>query len=101
MVPSKSSKTESNQHDRECPQRRRAQVDQDADPAATNTLYLVLFADYSKGFMARSKDCASRRFFDLDGTQLSGEPRLTMVVRSLGDYAPGDEDGFWALVALV
>ena len=63
-----------------------------------NDLYLVAFRGGSKGFMARNEDSAALAFFDAGGERLYGDPGWNMVVRCLGSYAPGDEDGFWALV---
>ena len=48
--------------------------------------------------MARNEDSAALAFFDAGGERLYGDPGWNMVVRCLGSYAPGDEDGFWALV---
>lgn len=71
------------------------------DPSATNSLYMIAFRDGSKGFMARSQDSAALAYFDEDGDPILCHPGWNMVVRELGRYAPGDEDGFWALVARV
>jgi len=49
--------------------------------------------------MARCEDTAALGFFNIDGDPIYGDPGWNMVVPELGEYAPGDEDGFWALVA--
>ena len=66
-----------------------------------NTLSLVAFHDGSRGFMAKNEEADALGFFDLDGERLYSNPGLMMEIRLLGEYAPGDEDGFWALVARV
>lgn len=66
-----------------------------------NTLSLVVFRDGSRGFMAKSEDGAGCGFYDIDGGRICYDPGFMMEIRSLGEYAPGDGDGFWALVARV
>jgi len=66
-----------------------------------NTLSLVAFRDGTKGFMAQSEDGAGCGFYDIDGERICYDPGFMMEIRSLGEYAPGDGDGFWALVARV
>lgn len=51
--------------------------------------------------MARSQDNTALAYFNEDGDLISCDPGWNMVVRELGHYAPGDEDGFWALVTRV
>ena len=66
-----------------------------------NQLSLVAFRNGARGLMAKGEDSSALGFFDLDGERISFDPGLTMVIRELGEYAPGDEDGFWALVARI
>jgi hypothetical protein len=64
-------------------------------------LSLVAFQNGSKGFMAKGEDSSALGFFDLDGEPLYFDPGFLTGIRDLGAYDPGDEDGFWALVARV
>ena len=66
-----------------------------------NRLSLVAFRDGERGFMAQNEDGAACGFFDIDGERISYDPGFMMVIRSLGEYAPGDQDAFWALIARV
>jgi len=66
-----------------------------------NTLSLVAFRNGERGLMAQGEDSSSLELFNLDGERIFSDPGLTMVIRELGEYAPGDEDGFWALVARI
>jgi hypothetical protein len=65
-----------------------------------NVLSLVTYPDGSRGFRARNEDSSISSYFNLDGEEI--EPAgFVVVIRTIGEYAPGDEDGFWALVASV
>ena len=66
-----------------------------------NTLSLVAFGNGERGFMAKGEDSSALGFFDLDGEPIYFDPGFLTVIRNLGAYAPGDKDGFWALVARV
>jgi len=66
-----------------------------------NVLSLVVFQNGERGFMAEGEDSSSVEFFDLDGERIYADPGLLTVIRELGEYEPGDENGFWALVARV
>jgi hypothetical protein len=66
-----------------------------------NVLSLVVFQNGERGFMATGEDSSSLEFFDLDGERIFNDPGFLTVIRDLGEYARGDEDGFWALVARV
>jgi len=66
-----------------------------------NTLSLVAFHNGERGLMAQGEDCSALEIFNLGGERIFSDPGLTMVIRELGEYAPGDEDGFWALVARI
>lgn len=102
MVPKNSHQQAPGSHVR-TPRKGRGDTKRDPvpDPSATNSLHLIAFRNGSKGFMARSQDSASLAFFDEDGDPILCDPGWNMVVRKLGDYLPGDQDGFWALVARV
>jgi len=66
-----------------------------------NTLSLVAFQNGERGFMAKGEDSSALGFFNIDGESIYVDPGFLMVIRNLGEYAPGDEDAFWALVARV
>jgi hypothetical protein len=51
--------------------------------------------------MAKNEDSSHCSYFNLDGEPIAPETGFQMEVRVLGEYAPGDEDAFWALVARV
>jgi hypothetical protein len=66
-----------------------------------NVLSLVAFRNGERGIMAKGKDSSALGFFNIDGEPIYSDPGFAVVVRNLGEYAPGDEDGFWALVARI
>ena len=66
-----------------------------------NTLSLVAFRNGERGFMATGEDSSALGFFDIDGEPIYNDPGFLTVIRDLGEYEPGDEDAFWALVARV
>jgi hypothetical protein len=66
-----------------------------------NTLSLIAFSNGERGFMAASEDCSALGFFDIDGDPIYVDPGFLTVIRDLGVYEAGDDDGFWALVARV
>jgi hypothetical protein len=51
--------------------------------------------------MAKNEDSSHCSYFNLDGEPIDPEPGFQVEVRTLGEYLPGDVDGFWALVARV
>ena len=65
------------------------------------TLSLVEFQNGERGFMAKGEDSSAMEFFDLDGEVIQSDPGLMMVIRTLGEYEPGDEAGFWDLVTRI
>jgi len=66
-----------------------------------NTLSVVAFSNGERGFMATSEDGSVLGVFNIDGEPIYHDPGFVAVIRDLGEYEPGDEDGFWALVARV
>jgi hypothetical protein len=66
-----------------------------------NTLSLVAFSNGERGFIAASEDSAALGFFNIDGEPIYYDPGFLTVIRDLGEYEPGDEAGFWALVMRV
>ena len=66
-----------------------------------NTLSLVALRNGERGLMAQGEDSSALELFNLDGERIFSDPGFTMVILELGEYAPGDEDGFWALVARI
>jgi hypothetical protein len=66
-----------------------------------NTLSLVDFCNGERGFLARNGDSETVGLFNFEGEAIYSRPEFLAVIRELGEYAPGDEDGFWALVARV
>jgi hypothetical protein len=80
-----------------------ARTIQESEPSIPggNTLSLVAFRNGERGLMAKGEDSASLDFFNLDGEPIYSDPGFSVVVRNLGEYAPGDQDGFWALVARI
>jgi len=64
-----------------------------------NTLSLVAFQNGERGFVAKGEDSSNVGFSNIAGESIHVDPGYFTVIRNLGEYAPGDEDAFWALVA--
>jgi hypothetical protein len=65
------------------------------------TLSLVAFENGERGFMAKGRNNSALEFFDLEIEPIQTAPGSMTILRTLGEYAPGDEAGFWELITRV